>query len=69
MLTILSVAALVGFVPLTAPDPGTTLLTAFTDAIASYTPTIAAVFGAVIGLAFLFAIGAFIVRRVRGAVH
>lgn len=49
------------------PDPGTTLLTAFTDAIASYTPTIALIFGAAIGLTFLIGLGYFIIARVRGA--
>jgi hypothetical protein len=44
------------------------LLTAFTDGIADATPVIIGVFGAVIGLVFLLAIGRFIVRRVRGSV-
>lgn len=44
------------------------LLTAFTAGITEATPVIVGVFGAVIGIVFLFAIGAFIVRRVRGSV-
>lgn len=45
------------------------LLTAFTDAIADALPTITAVIGALIGVAFLFAVGRFILRRVRGEVR
>lgn len=44
------------------------LLTALSTAIGAATPTIAAVFGAIIGLVFLVALGRFIIARVRGSV-
>lgn len=44
------------------------ILDALTAQITAATPTIAAAFGAVIGLVFIIALGAFIIRRVRGTV-
>ena len=41
--------------------------TAFSTNIAAATPTVVGVFGAVIGLVFLIAVGYFIIGRVRGA--
>lgn len=45
------------------------ILSALTGQITAALPTIAAVFGAIIGLVFVFAVGAWIVRRVRGSVR
>jgi hypothetical protein len=44
------------------------ILTEFIAGIADATPVVAGVFGAIIGLVFIFAIGRFIVSRVRGSV-
>lgn len=44
------------------------LLPALTASVTEALPVIAAVFGAVISLVFLFALGRFIIARVRGAV-
>lgn len=44
------------------------LLTEFETQITAATPVIAGVFGAVIGLAFIFAVAALVVRRVRGTI-
>lgn len=42
------------------------LVTQFNTGIASATPQIVAVFGAVIGLTFLIGLGYFIIGRIRG---
>lgn len=49
-------------------SPSDGLVTALTGQITSATTTVVAVFGAVIGLVFLFALGRFIIGRVRGSV-
>lgn len=43
---------------------GDALVAAVTDAL----PTVGVIFASIIGLVFLFAVGAFILRRIRGAV-
>lgn len=44
------------------------ILDALTGQVTAALPTIAAVFGALIGLVFVFAIGRFVVARIRGSV-
>lgn len=44
------------------------LLPALTTEITAALPVIAGVFGAIIGVVFLFAVGRFIIGRIRGAV-
>ena len=44
------------------------LLTALTGQITAAIPTIVGVFGAIIGLVFLFSAGGWVIRRVRGTV-
>lgn len=44
------------------------ILDALTGQITAALPTVAAVFGAFIGLVFVFALGAWVIRRVRGSV-
>lgn len=45
------------------------ILDALTGQITAATPIIASVFGALVGLVFLFAVGRFVLRRVRGSVR